>query len=198
MLREKADRVAMKPIHRVISYEQVIAGGRDHFLREGTIKMDLLAAELAVSRATMYRLVKGRDRVLGDVIWSLAEPMLEQITCTTRSRGTDAIIERSIRFYKAILRATPFLQFLSTEPETAVRVLFTPAGAVHERAIRAQVKFLLTIRDRDGIELPEDLDSLAYLYVRIAESMLYADLLTGRPPDLHLFERAARAVLSNG
>ena len=35
--------------------------------------MDELAHELAVSRATLYRAVDGRDRLLGDVLWFLAE-----------------------------------------------------------------------------------------------------------------------------
>lgn len=198
MARAKGSRGTEKPVNRVISYEQVVAAGRVQFLRDGTVNLDRLAAELAVSRATMYRLVEGRDRVLGDVLWSFAEPMLEQITGTTRARGFDAIIEVSVRFYQAILRAAPFRHFLSTEPEAAVRVLFTPAGGVHERAIRQQIKIFRTIQERDGIELREDLESLAYLYVRIAESLLYADLLSGRAPDLRLVERAARAVLTQG
>ncbi len=34
---------------RVITYEAIVAGARRHFLREGTIDMEQLAQELAVS-----------------------------------------------------------------------------------------------------------------------------------------------------
>ena len=61
------------PRPHVITYEAIVAGARRHFLREGTIDMERLAQELAVSRATLYRAVDGRDRLLGDVLWSLAE-----------------------------------------------------------------------------------------------------------------------------
>ena len=57
---------------RVISYETVVMGARRHS-SASTIDMDELAHELAVSRATLYRAVDGRDRLLGDVLWSLAE-----------------------------------------------------------------------------------------------------------------------------
>jgi len=43
----------------------------------------------------------------------------------------------------------------------------------------------------------DDLDR-GYLYVRIYESMLYADLLIGRTPDVEPAERAARALLLAG
>ena len=45
-------------------------------------------------------------------------------------------------------------------------------------------------------DLPGDLDSLAYLYVRLRESILYADLLSGRSPDPEVAERAVRALLT--
>jgi hypothetical protein len=77
---------------RVISYETVVAGARRHFLREGTIDMDELAHELAVSRATLYRAVDGRDRLLGDVLWSLAERIFARARRAVDGRGIEAIL----------------------------------------------------------------------------------------------------------
>jgi hypothetical protein len=39
---------------------------------------------------------------------------------------------------------------------------------------------------------------MAYLYVRIIESTLYAELLTGQQPDLPLAERTIRSLLHQG
>jgi hypothetical protein len=47
-----------------------------------------------------------------------------------------------------------------------------------------------------GAKLPRDLDNLAHLYVRIFESMLYADILCGRDPNVEVAERAGRALLT--
>lgn len=183
---------------RVIRYDEVVAGGRSHFLRRATIDMDALAADLCVSRSTLYRVVKGRDRLLGDVLWSLGEPVLAEARRVVTRRDVDGILEISRRFYKAMIEAAAFRRFVAAEVQTAVRVLFTPAGRVHERYVRAQRDILLEATRQGAVALTSDLDSLAYLYVRIYESMLYADVLIGRSPDVEPAERAARALLLAG
>jgi AcrR family transcriptional regulator len=104
---------------RVITYEAIVAGARRHFLREGTIAMEQVAHELAVSRASLYRAVDGRDRLLGDVLWSLAERTYEAARRAVTGRGVDAILEISERFADAVTAAAPFRRFLEQEPQTA-------------------------------------------------------------------------------
>jgi Tetracyclin repressor-like, C-terminal domain len=183
---------------RVIAYDEVVAGGRRHFLRRATIDMDALAAELSVSRSTLYRVVDGRDRLLGDVLWSLGKPVLDEACRAVPDRDVEGILEISRRFYRGVIEAAAFHRFVAAEAQTAVRVLFTPAGGVHERYVGAQREILLDATGRGALSLTSDVDSLAYLYVRIYESMLYADVLIGRPPDVEPAERAARALLLAG
>jgi AcrR family transcriptional regulator len=181
---------------RVITYEAIVAGGRRQFLREGTIDMEQLAHELAVSRATLYRAVDGRDRLLGDVLWSLADRMYEQARGRVRGRGVDAILEISHAFTEAVMTAVPFRRFLAEEPQTAMRVLLTPAGSVHERAVALHRELFAEAFEGREHELVGDLDTSAYLYVRLRESILYADIIGGRPPDPEVAERAVRALLT--
>ena len=123
---------------RVITYDEVVAGARQHFLRRSTIDMDELAHELAVSRATLYRAVDGRDRLLGDVLWSLAERIFARARHGLDRSGIDAILEVSRRFTEEVMSAEPFRLFLEREPQTALRVLLTPAGGVHARTVAMQ------------------------------------------------------------
>jgi AcrR family transcriptional regulator len=181
---------------RVITYERVVAGARRQFLREGTIDMDELAHELAVSRATLYRAVDGRDRLLGDVLWSHAEGAFERARRGVGRSGIDAILEVSRRFAEEVMSAEPFRRFLEREPQTALRVLLTPAGGVHDRAVAMQRAIFADALAGCEDELPGDLDSLAYLYVRLHESILYADLMSGRRPDPDVAERSVRALLT--
>ena len=183
---------------RVIDYAEVVGGARRHFLRRATIDMDALAAELSVSRSTLYRVVEGRDRLLGDVLWSLGEPVLTQARHAVRGRDVTGILEISRRFYEVIVEASAFRQFLQAEAQTAVRVLFTPEGGVHERYVRAQREIFAEAIHAGTLHSGVDIDSLAYLYIRIYESMLYSDLLIGRAPDVEPAERAARALLLAG
>ena len=187
----------MSPNRRVITYDAIVAGARRQFLRDGTIDMEELPHELAVSRATLYRAVDGRDRLLGDVLWSLAERTYEQARREVRSRGVDAILEISDRFTETVTGAGPFRRFLEREPQTALRVLLTPAGGVHERAVAFHREiFAEAFRGRED-EVGGDLDTLAYLYVRLRESILYADIMSGRRPDPEVARRAVRALLAS-
>jgi AcrR family transcriptional regulator len=179
----------------VISERDVVRGACRFFLRHGTIEMDALASSLAISRATLYRVVHSRDRLLGDVLWEMGEQMLNRARASTTTTGVDGVLEVTHRFCTTLLRAEPFRYFLRTEPKTATRVLFTPAGGVHTRAVAAQQEILLDAAKCGDLRLPGDPAHLAYLYVRIIESSLYAELLTGQQPDLPLAERTIRSLL---
>jgi AcrR family transcriptional regulator len=182
---------------RVISERDVVRGACRFFLRHGTVEMDSLATSLAISRATLYRVVHSRDRLLGDVLWDLGEELLNRARATSTAAGVDGVLEVTHRFCTMLLRAEAFRYFLRNEPKTATRVLFTPAGGVHIRAVAAQQEILLDAARRDGLTLPGDPAHLAYLYVRIIESTLYAELLTGQRPDLPLAERTIRSLLQS-
>ena len=183
---------------RVITYDTIVAGARRHFLSKGTIDMEQLAQELAVSRATLYRAVDGRDRLLGDVLWSLAERTYELAREDVTVRGVDAILEISHRFTESLMTSAPFRRFLEQEPQTAMRVLLTPAGGVHERTVALNREIFAEAFEGHEDELLGDLDTLAYLYVRLRESILYADIMSGRQPDPEVAERAVRALLAPG
>lgn len=183
---------------RVVTYPEVVTKARHHFERHATINMEGLAAELAVSRATLYRVVASRDRLLGDVLWSLGEPILDNARRAISPRDVDSVLKISRVFYQTIVAAPAFRSFVNDDPQTAIRVLCTPAGAVHERYVRSQRDILDEARRYGSLEVRSDPDSLAYLYIRIYESMLYADVLIGRPPDVEPAEHAARALLLAG
>ena len=183
---------------RVITYDAIVAGARRQFLRDGSLDMEQLARELSVSRASLYRAVDGRDRLLGDVLWSLAERTYEEARRSVTGRGVDAILEISHRFSESVMAEGPFRRFLEREPQTALRVLLTPAGGVHERAVALHREIFAAAFEGREDDLVGDLDTSAYLYVRLRESILYADLMSGRQPDPEVAERAVRALLTSG
>ncbi|WP_199431351.1 QsdR family transcriptional regulator [Qaidamihabitans albus] len=179
---------------RVISRERVVRGACRFFLRHGTVDMDALAPDLAISRATLYRVVHSRDALLGDVLWRLGEELLDRARRRRTLSGVDGVLEVTRHFAGYLWDAGPFRTFLHAEPDTAARILFTASGRVHRRAVHAQRQILL---ESDAGTWPSaDLDGLAYLYLRIVESALYAELLHGRRLDLAAAEPAARAVLT--
>lgn len=192
---------------RVVTREQVVLAACELFLRHGGVDMERLAATLAISRATLYRVVRGRDGLLGDVLWLLADRVLVRARQRRAHGGVEGVLEVTRYFVDRLRAATPFRAFLRGEPGTAARVLFGEPAGVHRRAVRAQRRILLEVGGEDvtagwggarpGRAGPDRaaLDQVAFLYVRIVESAIYAELLGGAPLDPDLVERAARTVL---
>ena len=179
---------------RVVSQDQVLRGACRFFLRHGRVEMDALAASLAISRATLYRVVHSRDGLLADVLWVLADRLLARARQERTNVGVEGVLEVTRHFVDRLRVAAPLRAFLRGEPDTAARVLFGGCDAVHRRAVRAQERILLEVRGEPGPPAPA-LGQVAFLYVRIVESALYAELLGGTPLDPDLVERAARTVL---
>src|ERR1700722_20138100 len=62
------------------------------------IEMQELAAELGVNRATLFRWVGSRDDLLGEILWSLAEPTLTAALETAGGSGAQRITGAIGRF----------------------------------------------------------------------------------------------------
>ncbi len=173
----------------MVSDDEVARAGCHFFLRYGTVDMERLAAVMCVSRATLYRVTHGRDRLLGEVLWRLAERMLTEARRQRTQSGVDGAIEVTRRFTGQLLAAEPFRRFLATEPEAAARVLLTSAGGLTERIVAAQREIFAEVGLGDAGA------DVAYLYVRIIESALYSELVAGCRTDLAVAHRAARTLL---
>ena len=175
--------------------DQVTAAGRQYFLQHGTIDMDELALVLSVSRATLYRVINSRDRLLGEVLWQLAERSMNRARQTRTRDGVEGVLDVVRVFSDWLLDSKPFRNFLANEPEAATRVLFTPAGGVHRRAVQLVKALFVEAQPAEGPWIVGDHDNLAYLVVRIVESLYFAELLAGMPPDRDLAERTTRALI---
>jgi AcrR family transcriptional regulator len=181
---------------RVLEPRTALRAARRRFAATCTVDLEALADELVVSRATLYRVVGSRDALLGDVLWSFADRFFDEALAATTARGLDRPLEVLRRFGDRMFASPEFRAFLAGEPETAVRVLFTTSGGVHERFVARNRALLADAVARDGLVLRFDVDSLAYVWVRLYESVWYADLLGGSTPDPRLVEHLARALLT--
>lgn len=181
---------------RVIAHEAVVRGAIQHFLRRSTLDMDALAVELAISRATLYRVAQSRDALLSEVFWVLSKLMLDNARAARTRTGVDGVIDISRHFGVQLRSSGTMRQFLADDREAAARVLFTPAGPVHDGIVATQLEIFAESGLTAELSPDADLEFLAFLYVRIAGSALYAEFFTGRPADFAVAERALRALLS--
>ena len=109
---------------------------RRWFLAGRRIEMQELAAELGVNRATLFRWVGSRDDLLGEIIWSLAEPTLTHVIEGASGHGGRRITAAAGRFATLVDQAPFFREFLRREPERALRILTTRASTVQARMAR--------------------------------------------------------------
>jgi AcrR family transcriptional regulator len=158
------------------------------------IEMQELAAELGVNRATLFRWVGNRDDLLAEIIWSLATPTLAIAVDGVSTRGGQRIAEIIGRFATMLDGADYFREFLRREPERALRILTTRAGTVQARLVSA-VEALLDEEIAHGLRAPLPPHSLAYLIVRIIESFVYSDTITGEQLDIAAVEQAITALV---
>jgi hypothetical protein len=185
---------------RVIDYPLALAAARRRFVASGPLAMDSLAEDLWVSRATLYRVVGSRDRLLGDVLWQLAQRTLDLATRDAAAAGlvgVDRLLRISSRFNEAVAGFAPMQRFLRDEPADAVRILFASTSRVHERAVRAWARLFRQALESGELEsLPFGVDETAYVFVRIGESTLYGNMLAGIVPDHRLSDHLRRTILT--
>ncbi|MET0236297.1 MAG: QsdR family transcriptional regulator [Kibdelosporangium sp.] len=152
---------------------------RKWFLEGKRVDMQQLAAELGVSRATLYRWCGSRELLIGEVIWSINERSLNETKEKTRGSGR-TLLTRTLQRSLAQIRAFEALkQFVAEDAEYALRIITSKQSVVQARLIEWTADFL-----RAEVDLRADIDiaDLSYVIVRVCESFVWSDMITGAPP----------------
>jgi hypothetical protein len=124
---------------------------------------------------TLYRWVGSRDRLLVEIIWSLARRTLDNIEAEVDDAGPERIVRVVTRFLEDVIANPGMQRWLAEEGEFAMRLLTRRDTDFQPRLIEA-VETLLDPDDPDRHEV-------AYALVRVIESYTYLDLITGERPD---------------
>jgi AcrR family transcriptional regulator len=168
---------------------------RKRFLACERIDMSALAAELGVSRVTLYRWVGSRDRLLVEVIWSLARRTLDTIEAEADDAGPERVVRVVTRFLEDVIANAGMRRWLAEEGESAMRLLTRGESGFQPRLIDAMHDLLTEQADAGKLALPVDLREVAYVIVRLIESYTYLDLITGEEPDARRAEPILRLLL---
>ena len=88
------------------------------------------------------------------------------------------------------------MQFwLAEEGESAMRLLTLREPGFQARLIGWRRAVLREEAEAGRLELPADLHEVAYVIVRLIESYVYLDLITGEAPQAHRAEPLMRMLL---
>ncbi|GAA4418111.1 QsdR family transcriptional regulator [Actinokineospora soli] len=161
--------------------------------RGARLDMSALAADLGISRTTLFRRVGNREDLLGEALWLLSDRTMRGADRAWRTAHGDAVRDPGgglrclwimARYRSAIAGHEGMRLLLAEEPVTAIRVLTDPGGRVQPRVIAAYTDLLDRDVDAGGFEPAVDVKTLAYAIVRLGETFLYSDVLASRSPDL--------------
>jgi AcrR family transcriptional regulator len=175
--------------------EDALRVAREMFVSPERVDMSTLAEELGVNRVTLYRWFGSRDRLLVEVVWSLARSMLSEAERSTRGRGSERIVRVVGRFLDAVISDRGWRRWLEEEGEHAMRLLTRRETDFQPRLIAAVEELLRAEALAGALEVPVDLHELAYVIVRLIESYTYLDLITGERADARRAEPILRMLL---
>ncbi len=169
---------------------------RRHWSAGERLDMGALARELGISRATLYSWVGSKERLIGEVIWSYAERGISDARAAASGTGADYVVDVYERFSRTNAAFEPLRRFIAAEPELALRLLTSKDGPVQGR-MTAIAREVLTEQVENGtLEPALDVDTLAYTMIRVAESFLYSDVITGSEPDVDAAVEVVRVLLN--
>jgi AcrR family transcriptional regulator len=187
-----AERVSVAPRPTAAD---ALALARRRFLAPERLDMSALADELGVNRVTLYRWVGSRDRLLVEVVWSLAERTFDAARAGVDAHGPERVVQVVVRFLDDVITNPGIRRWLSEEGEHAMRLLTRHDTDFQPRLIGAVHALLEEEADAGRLTLPIDLRELAYVIVRLVESYTYLDLITGERPDAARAEPVLRMLL---
>ena len=167
---------------------------RRMWLKGERIHLASLSAELNIGRATLFRWVGNKDLLLGEVLWSLYEPLRLEALNATPGNGVDFVVGVYRHINSTLLHSEPLRRFIREDPEYALKILTSSQSTLHSRTVEANTR---TLRDQIAgghSNPPLNGNSLSYFMVRLAESCLYSDIINGREPREEELEDACTAV----
>jgi AcrR family transcriptional regulator len=176
----------------VRSHDEAVRAGCAHFRCHGTLDMDRLADEMAISRATLYRIVSGREYLVAEVLWRLADEALADA-----SREGHGILGVLWAFLDRVEACEPFTRFAVQEPALVMRLLWSPSAPFSRRALFRVEQLLIDTIDAVDAPTRERTRSAAFLILHLVQGLCLNQAMTGQPADRSLAGEAIRYLVDD-
>ncbi len=168
---------------------------RARFMAGERVEMGAIAEELGMNRVTVYRWVGSREQLLVEVLWSLAEPTLERERARVTETGGERVVRILTDFIVAVLSNPGMNRFVEHEGELAMRLLTRADAGFQPRLVEWVHGLLVEECEAGRLELRAETSDYAYALVRVLESYISLDLITGEKPDPERAEHVLRLLL---
>lgn len=171
--------------------------GRAMFLDCQRVDMNVLAADLAINRVTLYRHVGSRQALLTDVLWSLARWSLQRNRDRSQKESDLWLTDALVGYITDWMTNPGCVYFMHEEPNLAIRLTTSPENYFHHKVLSTVQQFLTEQQrtvNKSG-ELPQR--ELAFVLVRIIESYAHIEYLSGAQSDISNLKTVLNGVVGS-
>ena len=176
----------------------VLAIARKLWLRGERVDIATLAQLSGLGRATLFRWFETREKLQGEIIWSIYSPLLTELEHSAEAlgHGPPQILAMCARLIERIRRFGPLGAFIQRDPEQAIRILTSKASPIQARSI-VWLQARLDAQSAAGaLNSPLGNDVLAYAIVRLIEAFLYGRFVADREDDPQVALQVIAALLA--
>jgi AcrR family transcriptional regulator len=175
--------------------DDVLQEARAHYVAGRRVDVTIVARNLGLGRATIYRWFGSRDRLLGEVIANELETLIARRRREVRQRGVRGLLEIFDRVNRSLARSAALRRFVEQERAAALRLLTSSTGEVQCRGVRCITDLIEAEAAAGRYEPSADPGTLAYAIVRLAEAFLYNDAAFGIRGDHERLREVEAALL---
>ena len=170
--------------------------GRQRWLMCERISMGPIAEELGINRATLFRWVGNRELFVGEIIWSFYQDLIDKTRTRTEGQGPEYVVAVLEYLLRKLVGSELMQHFIRQDPEYAIRVLTSKSSLVQSRSVAMVEELMAEQAAKTDWTPPINEKDLAFLLIRVGESFLYGDVISGQATDIAQTTMAFRLLLS--
>jgi AcrR family transcriptional regulator len=177
------------------SRDDVLRVVRSQYLAGQRVDVTVVARELGLGRATIYRWFGSRERLISEAIVREFDLLLERKRAQARGSGAEWLLTVLDSVNRALSRSSALRRLVEQERQIALRLL-TSSGGVVQPWVTAAFRGLIDEQVAAGTYAPPaSAETLAYALVRLMEAFLYNDAAIGIRGDHERLREVQAALL---
>jgi AcrR family transcriptional regulator len=182
-----------KPIFRRPNPQDALDLARAAFLAGERVEIGVLAAQLSISRVTLYRWFGTRDKLIEQVLVQLAGVFAAAAEAEAEGVGDERILDFARRIMTATVHSQPLRGFVEREPQLALRLLIGERGGVHASITQALSDVVAqTYSPGRAKTLHHNIE----VVVRVATALQWGTLAIGEEPKIEEAVEILRVLLN--
>ena len=169
---------------------------REQYLAGDRVDVSVVARELGLGRATIYRWFGSREGLISEVVYLEFQALLERKRERVNgSVGAAWLLEVLDGVNRVLSRSTALHRLLEQERELGLRLLTSSGGSVQPRVVAA-IRALIDEQVAAGAYQPTaSSETIAFALVRLMEAFLYNDAVVGIRGDHERMREVQAALL---